>query len=98
MTDVVSVEQVYNENKQRSELEQLNLLVKDSDKTEQKERNIARTMVLLRISAILVLIIVVRTSSSSNSQVRAGSPVCLYSRSTQVYLRQHHDGLPGKTE
>jgi hypothetical protein len=62
---------VYNGNNQRSELEHLNLLVKEDDNSEQKERNIARTMLLLRISVILVIIIIVRTSFPSSYKVTA---------------------------
>jgi hypothetical protein len=62
---------VYNGNNQRSELEHLNLLVKEDDNSEQKERNIARTMLFLRISVILVIIIIVRTSFPSSYKVTA---------------------------
>ncbi len=62
---------MYNGNNQRSELEHLNLLVKEDDNSEQKERNIARTMLLLRISVILVIIIIVRTSFPSSYKVTA---------------------------
>jgi hypothetical protein len=72
---------VYKENMQRSEIEHLNLLVKDDNSSEQKKRNIARTMVLLRISAILAVIILVKTSSSVKSQSTAPE----FRRSTCVY-------------
>jgi hypothetical protein len=67
-TDVLSAEPVYKENKQhRSEIEQLGLLVKEKDDqdSEQIERSKARTMVLLRISAILILLIMFGGNNSS---------------------------------
>jgi hypothetical protein len=60
-TDVLSAEPVYKENKHHdSEIEQLGLLVKEKDDhdSEQIERSKARTMVLLRISAILIIFVV----------------------------------------